>query len=216
MSNPFIVAEDNALKTLIKDALKVKDDKNQDRTVKVWFGYPDVEIRTQDFPFITIDLIDIIPADYRQTQGWLIDTDYRGTVTPVEGALHSYQTPVAYDLIYQISTYARHPRHDRTIMFQLLNKFPSKYGYLPVPNELGTEVSNRTMILDGFVKRDTVDSETGNRRLLRNVLSVRVISEMTPLQAATATQVIETVHINTTTSNIPEGLTPLTPSVITS
>jgi len=208
MGNPFIVAEDLALKTHTQ-GVTVQDDKNQDRVVKVWFGYPDVEIRTQDFPFITIDLIDIVPGNDRQNYGYYTDSDYRGTIAPVSGQAYTYITPVAYDLVYQITSYSRHPRHDRAIMFQLMNKFPSKYGYLLVPNQLGTETSSRSMFLDGFVKRDAVDSETGNRRLLRNVLSVRVLSEMTPEQAAAATKLVEQVHINTTTSYIPSGYIPI-------
>ena len=214
MSNPFIVAEDLALKTLLS-GITVSDDKNQTRAVKVWFGFPDVEVRTQDFPYITIDLIDILPAEYRQTYGYLKDSDYRGTITAVSGQSYSYQTPVAYDLMYQVSSFTRHPRHDRSIMFQLLNKFPSKYGYLTVPNALGTESSNRSMFLDGFVKRDTVTSETGNRRLLRNALSIRIISEMTPSQALTATKQVQTTKINATTSDIPVGFTPVPPIVTT-
>jgi hypothetical protein len=88
-------------------------------------------------------------------------------------------------------------------MFQLMNKFPSKYGFLRVPNELGTEQSSRSMFLDGFVKRDAVDGETGNRRLLRNVLTVRVISEMTPTQAKVAGKTVVTVSINENNPSIP-------------
>jgi hypothetical protein len=212
MGNPFIIAEDTALKTLVQ-GMVVSDQKNASRPVKVWFGFPDVEIRDQDFPFATIDLIDIMPANDRQHQGTLIDTDYRGTRAPVSGELYSYDYPVAYDLIYQIATFARHPRHDRSIMFQMLNKFPSKYGKLPIPNELGTETSYRSMFLDGFVKRDAVDGETGNRRTLRNVFTVRVISEMTPAQVQLATLQVETVHINTTTANIPSNYQPLNNTV---
>jgi hypothetical protein len=208
MGNPFIIAEDLALKTFVQ-GMTVQDDNNQNRPVKVWFGYPDVEIRTQDFPFVTIDLIDIVPANDRQTSGVLVDNDNRGTQTPATGLSYEYRIPVAYDLVYQISSYCRHPRHDRAIMFQLMNKFPSKYGYLLVPNQLGTETSSRTMFLDGFVKRDAVDGETGNRRLLRNVLSVRVISEMTPSQVETAIKSVEYVHINNTTSYIPSGYQPV-------
>jgi hypothetical protein len=215
MGNPFIVAEDLALKTLVQ-GLTVKDDKNQSRPVKVWFGYPDVEIRDQSFPYITIDLIDIVPGNNRQTYGYLIDNDYQGTITPVSGYSYSYLTPVAYDLVYQITSWSRHPRHDRSIQHQLFNKFPSKYGYLIVPNELGTENSSRSLFLDGFVKRDTVDSETGNRRLLRNVYSIRVISQMTPTQAATAIKQVEAVHVNSTTSYIPSELTPVASIVVTS
>ena len=208
MSNPFIVAEDLALKTLLSN-ITVADDKTTPRTVKVWFGYPDIEVRDQTFPFITIDLIDIMPGNERQTYGYLVDSDYQGTIAAVDGQAYTYITPVAYDLDYQITTYARNPRHDRALMFQLLNKFPSKYGNLIVPNELGTETSSRSMFLDGFVKRDAVQSETGNRRLLRNVLSIRVVSQMSPAQAAAATKLVSTVRINTTTSSIPSGYRPI-------
>jgi len=207
MGNPFIVAEDLAIKTLL-NGMTVSDEKNPTRQVKVWFGYPDVEIRTQDFPFVTIDLIDIVPANERQTQGRLSDNDNQGTQAPVANRVYTYDIPVAYDLIYQITSHARHPRHDRAIMLQLMRKFPSKFGYLVVPNELGTENSRRHMFLDGFTKRDAVDSETGNRRLLRNVLTIRVISEMTAEQS-TSLRVASTVSVNTTNSNIPSGYNPL-------
>jgi len=212
MGNPFIIAEDLALKTLLS-GITVSDDVNASRTVKSWFGYPDVEVRDQTFPFITIDLIDIMPGNERQTYGYMVDNDNRGTQTPVSGYSYTYITPVAYDLVYQVTSYSRHPRHDRALMYQLLNKFPSKYGYLIVPNQLGTENSSRSMFLDGFVKRDAVEGETGNRRLLRNVLSIRVLSEMTPAQAATATKNVQYVDINATTSYIPSGMIPLPPSV---
>jgi len=211
MGNGFIVAEDLALKTLLS-GITVSDDSNASRPVKVWFGYPDLEIRDQSFPFITIDLIDILQAQERQTAGTLVDSDYQGTIASQAGYGYSYNIPVAYDLVYQITSYSRNPRHDRAIIYQLLNKFPSKYGYLTVPNALGTENSVRSMFLDGFVKRDAVASETGNRRLLRNVLSVRVVSEMTPAQVA-ATPLVDYVDINATTSSIPSTLTPVPPNV---
>jgi len=211
MGNPFLIAEDTALKTLLQ-GMTVGDEKTASRPVKVWFGYPDVEIRAQEFPFVTIDLIDMIPANDRQTSGQLVDNDYRGTVAPLSGKTYRYEVPVAFDLIYQITTYARHPRHDRAMMFQLTHKFPSKYGGLLVPNELGTETSRRHMFLDGFAKRDAVDGETGNRRLLRNIYTVRVISELTPLDAGRRASRVEEVLVNLPeltdqTSNIPTGLT---------
>lgn len=209
MGNPFIIAEDLALKTYLQ-GMTVADEKSGSRQVKVWFGYPDVEVREQSFPYVTIDLIDITPGNDRQTSGRLTDNDYRGTITPVPDISYSYDIPVAYDLTYQVTSYARHPRHDRSLMFQLLNKFPSKFGNLLVPNELGTESSARSMFLDGFVKRDAVDSETGNRRLLRNVFSVRIISEMTPQVAnAVATRAVDTVLINPITTHIPSGYEPV-------
>lgn len=212
--NPFIVAEDLALKTLVQ-GMTVTDQKQASRQVKVWFGYPDVEVREQDFPFVTIDLIDILDGVGRQHQGQLVDSDYRGTVAPVNDYAYRYDYPVAYDLVYQLTSYARHPRHDRAIMFQMLNKFPLRYGRLLVPNELGTETSARNMFLDGFSKRDTVQGETGNRRTLINMFTVRVVSEMTPAQAAAATRLVDTVLVNDITTNIPSEFYPLNNTVYT-
>ena len=78
MPNPFVIAEDLALKTYLA-GMTVSDEKNMGRPVQVWFGYPDVEIRDQKFPFVTIDLLDIVPANDRQIQGRLSDADYQGT-----------------------------------------------------------------------------------------------------------------------------------------
>jgi hypothetical protein len=189
MGNPFIIAEDAALKAHLA-GMTVSDEKNASRPVQIWFGYPDVEARAQAFPFVTIDLIDIVPANDRQHSGVMYDIDNNGTRTPGD-AMYSYDMPVAYDLIYQVTSYSRHPRHDRALMFQLLNKFPSKFGKLAVPNQLGTETGYRSMFLDGFVKRDAVEGETGNRRLLRNALSVRIVSEMSPTLVNSLTPVSE-------------------------
>jgi len=211
---PFVLAEDAALKTHL-NGITVSDDKSNSRPVKVWYGFPDVEVRDQSFPYITIDLIDILPANERQTYGFITDTDNLGTVTPDANYVYTNQIPVAYDLIYQITSFSRHPRHDRSIIYQLMTKFPSKYSRLKVYTPDGTGFTIRSMFVDGFVKRDTVEGETGNRRLLRNVYTVRVVSQMTPDVAnAVATKLVSTVQVNNTTSSIPSGITPVPPIVI--
>jgi hypothetical protein len=202
----FILAEDAALKELLQGMI-VTDEKNASRPVKVWFAFPDVELRSQEYPFLTIDLIDIIPADYRQHSGFLYDNDALGTIPPEPGLSYFYNYPVAYDLIYQLTTYSRHPRHDRSIIYQILNaRIPTKFGRLPVKNAIDTETSYRSMFLDGFIKRDLIEE---GRRLLRNVFTVRVISEMTPLQADNALKQVESIHINKETGFIPTEYSPV-------
>lgn len=196
MSNPFLIAEDTALKAYLQ-GITVTDEKAGTRQVKVWFGYPDVEARDVTWPFITIDLIDVIPANDRQIQGRLVDDDYQGTKVPTD-KLYVYDVPVAYDIVYQVTTHSRHPRHDRSLTFQLLHKFPSKYGKLAVPNQLGTETAYRSMFLDGFSKMDGVEEDTGgSRRILRNALTVRVVSEMSPLTLGEPVQPVEEVFLDT-------------------
>jgi hypothetical protein len=202
----FILAEDTALKSLLQ-GISVVDEKSISRPVKVWFGFPDVEVRAQDYPYMTLELLDVSPSNERQMSGYLYDSDHRGTIAPQTDINYEYEYPVAYDLIYQVTSYARHPRHDRAIIYQFLNeKVPHKFGQIAIPNELGTETSYRHIFLDGFIKRDLIEE---GRRLLRNVFTVRVVSEMTPAQAATAIGTVEQVNINIETNYIPSEYNPI-------
>lgn len=202
----FILREDEALKSLIQ-GIKVSDLKVPERSVKVWYGYPDVEVRAQEYPYMVIELYDIQQSNERQSSGFWIDDTYRGTVEAVEGQTYSYYAPTTYDLFYQVSSYSRNPRHDRSIIFSMLNeKVPGKYGHLLIPsaNGDGTAVA-RHMFLEGFTKQDTIED---GRRLFRNVFSIRVVSEMTFAEAAQATQQVQQVNIQTL-GNIPSGYTPV-------
>lgn len=203
----FILSEDLALKTLLT-GIVVTDDKNATRSVGVWFANPDLESRAQSYPYITIELLDFDPATYRQHSGVFQDNDLQGTIAPSGNIVYSYEIPVAWDLMYQITTYSRHPRHDRAIIAYLLNKvFISKRGYLAVPNDLATETSYRHLILEEFTKRDTIED---NRRLYRNVFTVTVSSEGTAATYTTVTNTVSTVNINkSTTADIPSGQQPV-------
>jgi hypothetical protein len=190
----FLLAEDAALKSSLA-GITVADEKNSNRPVRVWFGYPDVEIRAQDFPFITIDLISIRHATERQHAGEIYDTNLQGTIAPQVGVFYRYEVPVAYDLVYQVTSYSRHPRHDRAIIFQLNQKFPATRGHLAVPDALGTSTAYRHMFLESFYKQDSAEGENGNKRLLRNIYTVRVVSEMTP-SAAAAVPIVDVTVIS--------------------
>lgn len=197
----FLYAEDKALKTLLQ-GINVQDAKDGTRPVKVWFGYPDVELKVQEYPYMVIDLFDIQPANDRQSSGFWIDNTNRGTEEPASNERYSYYAPVVYDLYYQVSTYSRHPRHDRTIIYEMLNKkIPGKYGHLIIPQANGNGFVARHMFLEGFVKRDSIED---GRRLLRNVFTIRVVSEMTPYEAPTPTPQVQTANIMTT-GNPPSG-----------
>ena len=206
----FILAEDAALKTLLS-GITVVDEKAggtaTPRPVQVWYGTPDVELRNQTFPFITIDLMDVRLAPERQMSGVIYDRDKAGTRAPASGEVYRYEFPMTYDLVYQITTYARHPRHDRSMILQLMQrKIPSKYGRIGVRNALDTETAYRHMFLDEFLKRDSVEE---GRRLLRNIFIVRIVSELTHSDAEQAIQLVQSVEINETTNEIPTDYTPL-------
>jgi hypothetical protein len=198
----FILAEDAALKAHVT-GLTVSDEKQAARPVSVWFGFPDVEIRTQTFPFITIQLLDIVHATDRQHSGVVYDSDLQGTAPIVGSKLYSYEYPVAYDLVYQVTSFSRHPRHDRALATQLLRKFPGHRGFLPVPNDMGTSTAYRHMFMDNFTKLDRAEGENGNKRLLRNIYTLRVVSEMTPDTAQTAIDAVTSVSINSNGAQVP-------------
>jgi len=201
----FILSEDLAIKTAL-GGITVVDEKNSSRSVGVWFSTPDIESRAQSYPYITIDLIDSNYAKYRQTSGIFRDNDAQGTLTPVAGNTYTYEIPIAWDLRYQITTYSRHPRHDRAILAYLLaNVFPATHGYLAVPNDLGTETSYRHLILEDLVKRDTIED---GRRLYRNVFTISVTSEASRVVSTSAPEVTD-VLINSITTDIPPDKQPV-------
>ena len=192
LDDSFLFVEDAALKSHLQ-GITVSDLKEGSRPVKVWFGYPDVELRAAEYPYLVIDLYDVQPANDRQMSGMWMDNTLRGTKDSVSGQLYSYEAPVLYDLFYQVTSYSRHPRHDRAIILSMLNqKIPGKYGHLMVPHHNGDGEIARHMFLEGFIKRDSVED---GRRLFRNVFSIRVVSEMTPLVDQAATRQVESVII---------------------
>jgi len=199
----FILSEDQALKNLMQ-GIVVTDEKNNSRSVQAWFANPDVELRNQSYPYVTIELIGVEWAAYRQHSGFMADNDRQGTVAPANGEVFEYEVPTAWDLMYQVTSYARHPRHDRAIIAHLLNNdFVANRGFLPVPNDLGTQTAYRHITLQNFAKRDTTED---GRRLFRNVFTVLVTSESTPTSGDSVAWV-EEVLINENPSSIPSGLT---------
>jgi hypothetical protein len=57
------------------------------------------------------------------------------------------------------------------------------------------------MFLESYLKNDRAEGENGNKRLLRNIYTIRVVSEMTPAQAASAISTPTQVAINRNAAN---------------
>lgn len=169
----FILDEDRALRNALV-GITVSDQKETDRRVGVWFGQPDNEIRNQSYPFITIDLIDISEAK---------DRAHRGRANPeydrpagVDPDRWDTDYPIPINLDYQITTWARQPRHDRQILTALLNgKTPLRFGVL-TPDD-GTV--RRLDVLE-VTKRDTTEAD---KRLFKNAITVRISSELPPISS---------------------------------
>jgi hypothetical protein len=184
----FLLDEDEALRNLLKDMV-VTDQKSvtedgPQRKVGVWFGQPDQEIRNQSYPYITIDMIDIAEAFDRAHRGrvnpaYYADPETIGEDTTWDPDLHGKDMdyPIPVNIDYQITTYARQPRHDRQLLAQLLyTKIPLRFAVLDAgPNTLyGT--TRRLDVLD-ISKRDITEQ---GKRLFVNAFTVRVSSEIAP------------------------------------
>lgn len=219
----FIISEDEALRNMLM-GMTVSDNKNASRPVGVWFGQPDPEIRAQSFPFITVDLIDISEARERVMAGRVQPWYYEPSgLTNDQSWDMFYPTPINLD--YQITTFARQPRHDRQILSQLLGlRLPLRFGSLDVVEYVtgtGTsavsQVTTRRLDTLNVVKRDLTEA---GKRLFMNVFTVRISSEIPqPFDFKTYYKVNEvrltqnahdTLDSNTSESNT--GLTPSMPS----
>jgi hypothetical protein len=182
----FILSEDEALRTKLQ-GMTVSDQKSDGqevpRQVGVWFGQPDQELRNQAFPYVTIDMVDIQRDTEREMRG-LVQPDYLrpdGLDEETEDFVVDIPIPVYID--YQITTYSRHPRHDRAILAQLLTqKFPLRFGYLEIPEKSVTvgdvttnTITMRRLDVMNVAKRDVTEQA---KRLFVNAISVRVSSEV--------------------------------------
>lgn len=199
MIGQLFLAEDEALKNLLKNMVVTDQRANSEgatRPVGVWFGMPDQELREQSFPYMTIDLIDIAEDRERAMRGTIDDSDYayfkymKPTLATGKGAKQSFPIPVYLD--YQVTTFARHPRHDRQILSDLLyTRLPLRFGSLSTNDE----TIRRLDVLD-VAKRDLVEQ---GKRLYSNAIRVRISSEM-PL-----TQYRELFKVQKVTTSGPLG-----------
>jgi hypothetical protein len=171
----FMLSEDKALRQKL-DGMEVFDQRanfeGSLRKVGVWFGMPDQEIRDQSYPYLTIDMVDVNRDMSREMRGVVDAPAYilaNAVIPPNQG--RQIDLPIPVNIDYQVTSYARHPRHDRDLMAQLLyTKFPLRAGVL----DLDDGTSRRLDVLD-IAKRDMVEQ---GKRLFMNAITVRVSSEI--------------------------------------
>lgn len=182
---PFILNEDKAIKLMLT-GVTVSDSGNPTRPVGVWFGQPDLEIRAQSYPYMTIDFLGY-NEDFSRSHRGEIQMPYfpEGANTSEQ---YTTEFPIPVYLDYQITTWARQPRHDRQIMAEMATgqRIPLRYGLLVVPED---KTVRRVDFL-GFAKKDTTD-ENG-KRLFSNAYTIRVSAEILPVVLSQIVPVTET------------------------
>jgi hypothetical protein len=164
----------------------VSDSGNPARPVGVWFGQPDLEIRAQSYPYMTIDFLGYNEDFARAHRGEIQMPYFPEGANTSEQYVTEFPIPVYLD--YQITTWARQPRHDRQIMAEMATgqRIPLRYGLLVVPEDNTV----RRMDFLGFAKKDTTD-ENG-KRLFSNAYTIRVSAEILPVVLSEIVPVTET------------------------
>lgn len=169
----FLLAEDAALRQKLS-AITVTDQKSENqstpRQVGVWFGQPDQELRAQNYPYITIDMVDI-REDFSRAMRGMVSPAYLEPNNLGQDEGFSTHMPIPVNIDYQVTTYARHPRHDRELMSQLLSgPLTFRFGTLKIDD--GTV---RRLDVVNVAKRDVTEQ---GKRLFVNAITVRVSSEI--------------------------------------
>lgn len=209
----FLFAEDNAIKTRLRNVFVV-DDKKPERKIDVFFGMPDDQ-KEKVYPYATINLLDIVHATYRQeserkyyyTNDQNIPAGVRGNYTSLnyypsmhteaellalagtEGFLSTEQF-VPVDLLYQVTTFSRDPRHSRQLMGLMLRRVtPFRRGFIEIPED-GT--IRRFDLLDYRIA-DILDQEAGyKKRVFRNIFTLSMSAEI-PASDLIGSQTVFTV-----------------------
>jgi hypothetical protein len=203
MKQGFLFAEDEAIKKRFSD-LTVSDDRDAQRPVQVFFRYPEGETERK-YPFITIELIDVVHAKNRQHSDTYLDTHRAGhpnnldywpstssASSPNVAGFDSFRTTefTPVDLLYQVSTFTRSAIHDRQLASQMLASIvPYRYSSIMIEAD-GT--SRRLDLLD-WSTADLLDPEAGYRkRIFRKVYTLQMTSEI-PTSALTGLKKVSSV-----------------------
>jgi hypothetical protein len=197
----FLLSEDKALREKLQGLVvhdQVATGADKPRQVGVWFGQPDQEIRAQSYPYVTIDMIDV-QRDFAREMRGLTNADYLGPADLGGADTFITDLPIPVNIQYQITTYARHPRHDREILAQLLGTRLIRFGYLEIVekdvtvDDVETITSTyRRMDVMNVAKRDMTEQA---KRLFVNAITVRVSSEILQSALRAIYKVLE-VHVN--------------------
>lgn len=181
----WVLAEDAALKEYLQGFIVSDATAGAGRPVKVWYRNPEAEERPREYPYITIDLIDVAESPeggrHMVNRIKVAEMEYappNALPAAVAGKTMLADRPVPIDLDYQVTSYSRLAMHDRALLAYLFRKFPGKYGALYIPGDN----TARTMQSLGGSSSSDVDQD--GKRLYRRSHRVRIFSEMWPAAIA--------------------------------
>lgn len=185
----FLLQEDEALKSKIQSLnLTVATAANSAQPVPVYFGLPQQEERRRAFPYITIDLVDIVRDTDREMRGYVDSIGYLPDTPNYNPVLQTTpdwnnnalatMMPIPVRLYYQITTWSRFSRQNRQMLGQLLTfVLTPRFGWLVVTEDntyrwLDLEFIQPGDLYEPFGPNDSV------KRLFRTIIRVSVTSEI--------------------------------------
>jgi hypothetical protein len=179
----FILAEEAALHRYLQHIVVPKrPDQDGAAKVGVWFRHPEGE-RNIQYPFITIDMINVQPNYALWTSEYVVDPVglYRPSVSPTVEAPNEHMNLVvrpylAFELTYQIAVHTRSSLHDKylTSLF-FTDIFP------PRPFWMGVDADNtwRRVEMIDFAQQDIPETtETGTKRIFRKIYTITIQAEV--------------------------------------
>lgn len=193
----LLIAESEALKAKLSD-VEVWDPRNPATTKQradVWFGFPVAE-RERRYPYITIDFVGmefaydrahsaaLVPIDYWPSEYATFDeyaeaygfTNWVGEAQVGRVAAIEWHP---YNLVYQITTHARHRWHHMQMMGRLVGTsyLPDRWGYLDVRADNSTRWLDRISMFDNSTLEGSTDSAD---RVFSTVYTVNVSAHVPP------------------------------------
>ena len=196
----FLLAEEEALKAWLT-GITVPTRPGEPGTTRVecYFRYPEGE-RQISYPFITIDLISIEPNFDLMTSTYYQDTKdlYQPSVSPTlppgpfPGTVPAVREYLPFNILWQVSTYARSALHDRflTSIFTT-DIIPVRPFFIHTQAD---DVMRRTERVS-FQTADTMETtESGTKRIFRKIYTVQMLAEI-PNQVFADAWAYETVRV---------------------
>lgn len=185
----FLLAEDEAVKAKLSGLTVAV--RGGTKRVPVWYGMPSRE-REKSYPFITIDLVDIVFAEERAHSAQIMPIDYWPSEYPT---FAEYATALGipfdpattyaeavwwhpYDLHYQVATHCRTAQHDRELTAKLIKTkyLPDRWGYLDVP----ADGSSRWLDRIGYGAADYYEQAGDDRPVFRKIYNISVSAHVPP------------------------------------
>ena len=209
----FLLAEEAALKLYVS-GLEVPNPRSPGELeeVPVWFRWPESERRIS-YPFITLDQLSITPAydrwhsvhDQRR-----VPSHFRGTgnnpdrwghyypgytpdVEMAEGKTYGTDRYLPYNLMFQISTFARSAYHDRFLTSRFITDiFPPRGNFwIDVDAD---HVARRCELLQ-WTSGDSMETNEAAKRMFRKIYTVLMETEV-PESKVYEYDKVETVHVD--------------------